>query len=153
MNKYNGLKVYVPNAKGISALSFIHKGSAIVSNGVADAEGFVTVYYEGNIYGAQNIRTFEDKAVIAAGRLAERYPTVARARVMIGHLTLVGDFHSNSRPALNMNSLPIEMRYLPRSVLARMLPPNMRKNLSGGTETVCRITGHNNPDFRNWIRP
>lgn len=54
-------------------------GSAIVAD---EGPTFgVTVYFEGNLYGAETLQDFWDRVIDAAGRLAQSYPVVARARV------------------------------------------------------------------------
>lgn len=68
------LSVLVPRP-GTPAGGRIDPGSGVVT---ADATTErVQVYYEGNRYGAENLRTFEARVFHAAGRLASRYPTVA----------------------------------------------------------------------------
>jgi hypothetical protein len=47
-----------------------------------DAEdGILVIDYEGNRFGAANIRTYADRVMQAAGRHAVHYPTVARQTV------------------------------------------------------------------------
>ncbi len=48
------------------------------------------VYYEGNINGASNIMSFEDRAIHAVGRMIERYPTVALTAAPLSELVIVG---------------------------------------------------------------
>jgi hypothetical protein len=37
----------------------------------------VVVYYEGNRYGAENLRTYSQRVSMAAGRMFKKYPTIA----------------------------------------------------------------------------
>lgn len=66
--------VYVPRE---GAAHGIADASAIVAAVDADATDLVKVYYEGNLYKAENLKDFEDRVRIAAGRQADRAPTVA----------------------------------------------------------------------------
>lgn len=53
----------------------LKKGSAVVA--VKIPSGQVMAYYEGNIYGASNIVSYNDKAMLAFGRMVQNYPTTA----------------------------------------------------------------------------
>lgn len=66
--------LYVPHG-GYSATADIARGSAIVGEPRAGAE--VEVYFEGAIYGQENMRTLADRAAHAAGRMLEGYTTSA----------------------------------------------------------------------------
>lgn len=82
--------LYVPRG-GYSATADIARGSAIV--GVPRADGAeVEVYFEGAIFGQENMRTLADRATHAAGRMAERYATSATRIVPRDALTAVGTF-------------------------------------------------------------
>lgn len=84
------LAVYVPQA-GSRLEDEIAAASGIV--GSKDEGGNITIDYEGNIYGAENIITFADRVNHAAGRHRERYPTRARRYGMDpGELLIVGYF-------------------------------------------------------------
>jgi hypothetical protein len=80
----HSLPVYVPNpdAPRQAQLSTprIDPKSAIVSQG-CEQHGRLLIYYEDNRCNAASVRTFADRALIAAGRLSERYPTIAGALV------------------------------------------------------------------------
>jgi hypothetical protein len=67
--------VYVPTEQAQRRLG-LAPGSAVV--GVARSGGF-HIHFEGNLYGAENLKTWEERVVCAAGRLFRRYPTVAQA--------------------------------------------------------------------------
>src|SRR5260370_32400141 len=76
------LGLYVPHPE--SALSSkLARGSAIV--GLPLATGEITIYYEGNVIGAENLERYRDKAVQAAGRMLYRYPAgyPTRAREVV----------------------------------------------------------------------
>lgn len=87
--------VYVPTPDSWLRRT-IKKGSGIVGqdSGVADT---THVYYEGNLYGAVNIVTFEDKLYTAWGRMSRRYPTVAQANVPNENLIQVGWFDTQAK--------------------------------------------------------
>jgi len=83
------LNVYIP--VNPEALTRIKKGSAIVANG-QPRDGLVLAYYEGNLYGADNLHRFEEKLLHAAGRLVEKYPTVACSMLEVDQLLKVGTY-------------------------------------------------------------
>jgi len=39
------------------------------------------IYYEGNLYDAMNLNTYEERIACAAGRAHTRYPTIARSAI------------------------------------------------------------------------
>jgi hypothetical protein len=88
--------VYTPNLAAPEhvrrALASIDPKSAIVGRAHSPDSTDMTVIYEGNRYGAENIVTFADRAMLAAGRVAEKYPTVASCAVPQQAMTLVGWF-------------------------------------------------------------
>ncbi len=92
------LVIYVP-APGHPALAGIAPGSGIVGSperlvgrGGPDIE-LVTIDYEGNLYGASNVRTWADRVLVAEGRQRVWYPTVARRVVPSEALVRVGTLH------------------------------------------------------------
>lgn len=90
------LTVYVPRP-GTYAAQRIAKGSGIVGVPAGDE---VLIHYEGNLYGAQNIRTFEDKLLHAADRLLTNYPTSAKMQVPETDLEAVGTYDLPTRTFL-----------------------------------------------------
>lgn len=68
--------VYLPNAGG-SATAGIARGSAIVGQPKLGFD-WVTIYFEGGIYGQENLGTLADRANQAAGRMIERAATAVR---------------------------------------------------------------------------
>ena len=48
------------------------------------------VYYEGNLFGAENMRMWVDKVRHAMGRMVEKYPTVAMSAIPEEDLIVVG---------------------------------------------------------------
>jgi hypothetical protein len=81
--------LYVPHG-GYSATVDIARGSAIVGEHRAGAE--VEVYFEGAIYGQENMRTLADRATHAASRMLEGYTTSASRIVPRDALVAVGTF-------------------------------------------------------------
>jgi hypothetical protein len=81
--------LYVPSG-GYPATADIARGSAIVGEPRAGAE--VEVYFEGAIFGQENMRTLADRATHAAGRMLERYATTAARIVPRDALLAVGTF-------------------------------------------------------------
>lgn len=88
--------VYVPTdfARGVHRITNIRPiapGSGIVSN--SDVRGdYLQIYFEGNLYGAQNIVTYADRISHAHGRMIQRYPTIANALVFPDAMTKVGTY-------------------------------------------------------------
>ena len=91
------LNVYVPNpdAPEVVAMQLagIDPQSAIVGADPEEGEDRVLIYFEGNRYGASNIRTFADRAMLAGGRCVERYPTAAMRAVLAEALVRVGTLY------------------------------------------------------------
>ncbi|HEX4669296.1 MAG TPA: hypothetical protein VH275_04895 [Solirubrobacterales bacterium] len=87
--------LYLPTG-GDPATADIVRGSAIVGRPRFGSQE-MTVYFEGTIYDHENVRTLADRATQAAGRLVERYPTVARRVVSRDALTAVGSFDLGRR--------------------------------------------------------
>lgn len=81
--------LYVPSG-GYPATADIARGSAIVGEPRAGTE--VEVYFEGAIFGQENMRTLADRATHAAGRMLERYATTAARIVPCDALLAVGTF-------------------------------------------------------------
>lgn len=82
--------LYVPSG-GFQATADIARGSAIVGElraGAAEVE----VYFEGAIFGQENMRTLADRATHATGRMLERYATTAARIVPRDALLAVGTF-------------------------------------------------------------
>jgi hypothetical protein len=82
--------LYVPSG-GYSSTADIARGSAIVGELQAGAAE-VEVYFEGAIFGQENMRTLADRATHAAGRMLERYATTAARIVPRDALLAVGTF-------------------------------------------------------------
>lgn len=87
------VKVYVPLHDG---LPYVARGSGIVGDLATYDPGRLLVYYEGNIYGMSNIKTFADRVYHAAGRLLQHYPTIAVASVLRSRMEEVGVFDGNA---------------------------------------------------------
>ncbi len=81
------LTIYVPRTPIPHSLANIKPGSALVGDPSAAR---TVVYHEGNVYGADNLRTFAQRLNCAAGRLETRYPTIARISVNNDDLVDVG---------------------------------------------------------------
>lgn len=84
---------YVPSVTEVSLyvpvegkLTHIKVGSAIV--GLPTDDGHIRCYFEGNLYG--QAAAFDERLTIAAGRLADRYPTVAIAYAKDDEVIRVG---------------------------------------------------------------
>jgi hypothetical protein len=88
----------------------IRPGSGIVGVELDADEtqaGNVLIYYEGNIYNADNIKTYEDKCFHAWSRMSERYPTVARMVVPRLDLVQIGSFDPNNKTVVIDEITPV----------------------------------------------
>jgi len=89
------VNLYVPEKH--PSVAHIVRGAGIVGRANEPAPGpQVEIYYEGNLHGAVNLKDWESRVVVAAGRLAVRYPTIARAVVPEHALRVVGTFDTES---------------------------------------------------------
>lgn len=75
----------------------IDPGSAIVAGVSQRGQERVIVHYEGNRYGAQNMRRYDERCLHAAGRAATRYPTVAKSSLPSDQLRVVGTYDLTTR--------------------------------------------------------
>lgn len=64
-------------ATGHNVHPLINPGSAIVAAPMGPGLDYVKVYYEGNLYWAENQHRYEERLVNCWGRLVHRYPTIA----------------------------------------------------------------------------
>ena len=86
----NELPIFVPTPDEMERTS-LAPGSAIIGIKYVDEERTqVLCYYEGNIYNACNMETFEDKCMFAAARGVQKAPTVAFSVFPIESLKQVG---------------------------------------------------------------
>ena len=69
------MDVLIPKPNS-SKRKLIKAGSGIVATNRPD--GSTDIYFEGNLYGAENLRSYWGRLLCAAGRLSQKYPTVAR---------------------------------------------------------------------------
>lgn len=87
--------VLVPKAEVMDKWQkHIKCGSAIV--GFMIEAGHYRVCYEGNLYGAENLKTFKDRAIVAYGRLTQNAPTIARSMVDEHEFEVVGKMSKGS---------------------------------------------------------
>lgn len=98
------LTIYVPKPEGRAA-DRVALASAIVGDPSNVHDGRVLCHFEGNLHGAANIVCFADKLLHAAGRLAQRYGTVAQGRFRLDELVEVG-FYDVERWAVTALTRP-----------------------------------------------
>jgi hypothetical protein len=79
--------VYIPSHPHTG----IDPGSGIVGEQLPD--GSVSVHFEGNRYGAVNLRTYLERLDTCSSRRLTRYPTVAQRVYPAGELTAVGVYY------------------------------------------------------------
>ncbi len=89
------LKVYILTQEKALLLGIAH-ASGIVGAPEQPKPGYIQIYYEGNIHGAENMKRFEEKLCHAAGRAIQSYPTIAKALVSIDDLTEIGVFDTDT---------------------------------------------------------
>lgn len=106
------VKVYIPK-RDTEAHKRIDQGSGIV--GRSFGEDHVELYFEGNRYDAVNVRTWEQKVAVAAGRMSVSYPTVAKMVASKDELLEVGEYDTQSRETRWVNtpsSVPVIIDWL-----------------------------------------
>lgn len=79
--------IYVPNAPNTFG---IDPASAIVAGVSQRGNETLQVYFEGNRFGAENMKRFDERCLHAAGRAATRYQTIAKAALPASELLHVG---------------------------------------------------------------
>lgn len=82
------ITIYVPK-KNSRIWATIAKGSGIVG-GEGEVPGMVVIYYEGNLYNAVNLNSYEERVKCAWGRMRTKYPTTAMAMVPAEELIQIG---------------------------------------------------------------
>lgn len=98
--KHRFFRIFVPK----SPVTLIAPRSAIVAKDPLTVhDGRITVYYEGNLLGAENLHEFVQRLNSAAGRCSERYPTVAMASIELSELVDVGRFDLATGQMLNLD--------------------------------------------------
>lgn len=80
----------------------IEPASAIVAAIDQCASDRVLIHFEGNLYGADNLKTYEGRIRQAAGRQVERYPTMAKMVVAREQLVEVGRYDYANDRVLNL---------------------------------------------------
>lgn len=84
------LRLYLPADPLRGVLCALAPGTAIVGGALKAPAGFIAVDYEGNLYGAETLERYADRAVNAAGRHTANCPTVARAWAKASELIPIG---------------------------------------------------------------
>ena len=88
--KHEVATIYVP--VGVVISKTLYPGSGVV--GTRMPCGTLVIYYEGNLYGAENMHEGRERVACAFSRLAVQYPTIAKQAVMPDeerHLIPVGE--------------------------------------------------------------
>lgn len=88
--------VYVP-VKDSAIESAIKPGSAIVGWPTNPDDTQAIVYFEGNVYGAENLHNYLERLFVAAYRLRDRAPTVAKMKADLAELICVAQFDIEKR--------------------------------------------------------
>lgn len=97
------MHIVIPKAETTLARQ-IKAGSGVVMR--ETAQGLV-LDYEGNLYGAENLRTYAERLKHAAGRAAANYPTLARLWLRTAaDVEIVGDYDvATWRPQLSTDAI------------------------------------------------
>lgn len=96
------LDVYVVTSNTAKKFN-IKAGSAIVALQNQDVEN-PKVYFEGNVYGSEDLENFESKLLHAAGRAVKNYPTIAKAFIPISELNCVGEYDFENKSFIRSTS-------------------------------------------------
>lgn len=89
--------VLVPREASVAS-RVIDRGSAVVAaESFDDERGDTVVYFEGNRYRSAALDVFDQRVAVAAGRMRERYPTVARALLPAHAFDVVGDYDDGTQ--------------------------------------------------------
>lgn len=81
------MKLNVLAAKDNATLDMLNiaKGSAVIAI-PTDDPSITRLYYEGNLYGASNLHNLGERVVVAAGRAAQKAPTIAFLMLPTNHI-------------------------------------------------------------------
>ena len=90
------LAVYVPAADHRDVALIRGRAGIVGAVTPEPVTGRVVIDFEGNLYGASNVRTWADRVLVAEGRHRVQYPTVARETVRPDALVRVGTLHDES---------------------------------------------------------
>lgn len=82
--------IFIP--KHPASLVKILPGSAIVGGQLLDNDVRRMVYFEGNKYNDLSLKRFVVRCLHAHGRMAKKYPTVAKMSLLIEDLVQVGEY-------------------------------------------------------------
>jgi hypothetical protein len=89
------LVILVPKPDTMAARR-IDRGSGVVAELRTDAPQLV-VHFEGNRHDAENLRSYDDRVIHAAGRLVTSYPTIACGVFHRNDFLVVGTFDVETR--------------------------------------------------------
>lgn len=103
-----------------------HPANASLVPGTAVVWAAGELTYEGNLYGAENLRTFSERAKVAAGRLFKRAPTVARLALS------PGEFAERFRVVGQIDDAYALRLWAPAVLLDYLAPPGTSFSARGG---------------------
>lgn len=87
----DAITVYVPNPDSTRLIGVDPK-SGIIGRPALHDDSLLLVYYEGNRYGFSNVITFADRCMIAAERMTQDAPTIAKSLVPCDAVIRVGSY-------------------------------------------------------------
>lgn len=105
------LDVYVP----ADVFTTIAPKSGIVGSPVHGSD-HICIDYEGNLHGAANMQTWDDRVHHAAGRHVSVYPTVARMHVPAHWLIAVGSYSVRTQRVTVTDAVALQAWLNPASV-------------------------------------
>jgi hypothetical protein len=81
------LTIYIPSGRTPTGIA---PGSGIV--GRPQQDGQILCYYEGNLYGSENLKLYRERLMHAAGRMIQHAPTIAMMLLPSDALLAVGRY-------------------------------------------------------------
>lgn len=127
-------------------------GSAIVCRASADGspllgkEGMVDIWFEGNLNGAENLNTYFEKILCAAGRLVTNYPTIARGAVRRSAVQLLAEYDLRRNFVTKVIDEAGWRRMLDHPAQTYLAPPQPATDVTCRAEIVAQM---NRVGFRN----
>lgn len=107
----------VPKIEHQQKWSTIIKGGSAIVGYLVNSET-IHAYYEGNLYNAANLKSYEERALCAYGRLAMRYGSIAQVAVSVDEFEVVGKL---SPDCFDLQSTPSVKAW--RALDASMIEP------------------------------
>lgn len=129
------IKIYIPKEGcELEAGKTIDPGSGIV--GFVSTNGLMA-YFEGNRFGADNLKSWDSKVRHAYGRLVQKYPTIAKSLIKEELYECIGETDDDCVKVTKMDALN---NYLSKSNLSETMP-----------NSDCEYLGYLSPKARQAV--